>query len=275
VEHGRDALAVRVLRFAASRFRAAEDWALLAGAAGRTGDDAVAADAGRRAIAAGNRDPGLLIVLAAALYHSGDFVGCEHIAQDMLALDAGRAVKLAGLHAMARALAGQGRHVDGHAYAKLADELGREGEMPDELARDLAETLESIVAQDAPPVRTSLELSMERHACDELEAGAFESLVAAVSSPSWGIARIALAACEVRRDDEGGIPVAPRALDAALTILARSRGASHPDAVLARIRALRIRDNAFLQIDPPPPLGVRFTVDEFERAYAARAKALT
>ena len=43
-----------------------------------------------------------------------------------------------------------------------------------------------------------------------------------------------------------------------------------PEAVLARIRALRIRDNAFIQIDPPPPLGLRYTPEEFERAYAER-----
>jgi hypothetical protein len=119
-------------------------------------------------------------------------------------------------------------------------------------------------------VRTSAELSLERQACDELEAGKFESLIAAVSSPSWGIAHAALAACEVRRDDEGGIPVSPRALDAALEILARSTGATQPDAVLARIRALRIRDNAFIQSDPPPPLGARQTPEQFEREYAER-----
>jgi hypothetical protein len=266
VDCGHDALAVRILRYAARQFRTAEDWALLAGAAHRTGDDAVAADAGRRAIAAGNQDLGLLIGLAASLYRLGDFVGCEQLAQDMIALDAGRDVKLAGLHAMARALAGQGRHVDAHAYARAVDELGPDGE----LAAELAETMARIVAQDAPPVRPSLELSMERQACDELEAGGYESLITAISSPSWPIARVALAACEVRRDDESGIPVAPRALDAALAILARSRGARDPDAVLARIRALRIRDNAFLQIDPPPPLGLRFTADDFERAYAER-----
>jgi hypothetical protein len=121
-------------------------------------------------------------------------------------------------------------------------------------------------------VRPSVELSLERQACDELEAGKFESLVSAVSSPSWGIARVALAACEVRRDDESGIPVSPRALDAALVILERSAGATQPEAVLARIRALRIRDNAFIQIDPPPPLGARFTPEEFERAYLERER---
>jgi hypothetical protein len=44
------------------------------------------------------------------------------------------------------------------------------------------------------------------------------------------------------------------------------------DAVLARIRAMRIRDNAFIQIDPPPPLGLRYTTEEFDTAYAERER---
>ncbi len=62
----------------------------------------------------------------------------------------------------------------------------------------------------------------------------------------------------------------PRALDAAVAMLGRTEGATNPDATLARIRALRIRDNAFIQIDPPPPLGIRYSVEEFERAYQDR-----
>jgi hypothetical protein len=42
--------------------------------------------------------------------------------------------------------------------------------------------------------------------------------------------------------------------------------------VLARIRALRIRDNAFIQIDTPPPLGLRYSQQDFERAYLERDK---
>ena len=268
VECGRDREAVRVLRYATRWSGAAEDWAMLATAAHRAGDDPVAAVAGRRALTLGASDVGVLAAVATSLYRIGEFVACEQVAQQLIALGGDRAAKAAGLHAMARALAGQGRHVDAHPYAKAADELTPDGE----LAADLAETMERIVGQQAPPVRPSVEPAMERQACDDLEAGNFDLLVPAVSSPSWGIARVALAACELRRHDEGGVPVSPRALDAAIVVLQRSQGATHPDAVLARIRALRIRDNAFIQIDPPPPLGVRFTAEEFERAYAERAR---
>ena len=169
---------------------------------------------------------------------------------------------------MARALAGQGRHVDAHPYAKEAQRLGPSGE----LASDLIETMDHIVAQQTPPVRPSPELTMERRAFTELESGNFEVLAPAVASPSWGITRAALAACEFRTIDESGIPVPPRALEAAIAVLGRTVGALHPDAVLARVRALRIRDNAFIQIDPPPPLGTRLSSEEFERAYMDRDK---
>jgi len=273
VDAGRDADAVRVLAYAARRFRTAEDWAMLAAAAHRAEDDAVAAMAGRRAVALGTRDPAVLAALATSLYRIGEFVECEQLAQQLIA-ETDRAAKLAGLHAMARSLAGQGRHVEALRYAKAADDLAPGGEIDGvidgELAADLADTMDRIVGQDAPPVRDSVELSLERQACDDLEAGKFDSLIAAVTSPSWPIARVALAACEVRRDDESGIPVSPRALDAAVAILERTEGATQAEAVLARIRALRIRDNAFIQIDPPPPLGARYTPEDFEQAYAER-----
>ena len=265
-ECGRNVDAIPVLRYASRRFRTAEDWALLAHTASRADNDGVAVEAGRRALALGIRDPQLLVALATSLYRMGDFVDCEKIAQQLIADGGPRESRVAGLHAMARALAGQGRHVDAHPYAKAAAELGPHSDH----AAELIETMDRIVAQQEPPVRPSIEMSMERQAYFDLEAGKFETLVSAISSPSWGIARVALAACEFRKEDESGIPVAPRALDGAISILGRSEGATSPEAVLARVRALRIRDNAFIQIDPPPPLGLRFTPQEFDRAYSER-----
>ncbi|MBS1118523.1 MAG: hypothetical protein H6Q90_751 [Deltaproteobacteria bacterium] len=268
IDAGRHAEAVPILRYASRRFRTAADWATLAGAAARSNNDPVAVDAGRHAFALGAKDTPLLVLLATSLYRMGDFVECERIAQLLIAEGGPREARVAGLHAMARALAGQGRHVDAHPYARAAAELGPDGE----LAAELIETMDRIVGQLIPPTRPSIELSMERQACAELEAGKFDTLLTAISSPSWGIARAALAACEFRRDDESGIPVSPRALEGSIAILERSAGATHPEAVLARIRALRIRDSAFIQIDPPPPLGLRYTPEEFERELADRAR---
>ena len=266
VEAGRFAEATTILRYAARRFRAPDDFALLCTTAAKAGNDAVAVEAGKRAVVLGATDPEMLMALATALYHVGEFVECEKIAQQLMTGRTDKTIRIVGLHAMARALAGQGRHVDAHPYAKEAARLGPNGE----LAAELIETMDRIVAQQEPPVRPSPERSMERTAWADLEAGRFASLTSAITSPSWGITRAALAACEFRTDDESGIPVAPRALDAAITVLDRTRGGTHIDAVLARIRALRIRDNAFIQIDPPPPLGVRYSTEDFERAYAER-----
>ncbi|MBA2544650.1 MAG: hypothetical protein H0V17_33715, partial [Deltaproteobacteria bacterium] len=266
LDGGRPGEAVPLLRYAARRYRTGEDWTALAIAASRSDNDAVAIDAGRRAMQLGAKDPQLLMALSRGLYRLGDFAGCERIAQQLISDSGPRDARIAGLHAMARALAGQGRHVDAHPYAKAAAELGPNGD----LAAELIETMDRIVAQQTPPVRTSPEYSIERTAYADLEAGAFGSLVGAITSPSFGVARVALAACEFRTEDESGIPVSPRALDGAVAILQRTEGATVVDAVLARIRALKIRDNAFIQIDPPPPLGLRCTPEEFDRLYAER-----
>ena len=267
VDTGRFADAVPVLRFASRRFRSADEWALLAITADRAGNDAIAIEAGRRAVELGSNDLGVLVAVATGLYRLGEWVECESVAQQLIgARTQQREVRVVGLHAMARALAGQGRHVDAHPYAKEAQRLQPTGA----LAADLVETMNRIIAQQEPPVRQSSEYTMERQAWDDLESGSFELLAPAITSPSWGITRAALAASEFRTLDESGIPVAPRALEAAMTVLTRTIGATKPDAVLARIRALRIRDNAFIQIDPPPPLGVRLSEEEFERAYTDR-----
>jgi hypothetical protein len=264
---GRFAEAVPVLRYASRRFRSAEDWAVLAAVGYRADQDAVAVEAGRRALQLGATEPEVLMALATGLYRLGEFVECEQVASQLIASrSVHRDMRAVGFHAMARALAGQGRHVDAHRYAKEASRLQPSGE----LAVALSETMEHIIAQQSPPVRPSPEATMERQAFADLEASKLDLLEAAVTSPSWGITRAALVACEFRRDEESGIPVAPRALEAAVAILGRSTGAATPDAVLARIRALEIRDNAFIQIDPPPPLGVRYTREDFDRAYAER-----
>ena len=267
VDSGRFVDAVPILRYASRRFRTAEDWANLTAAAGWAENDGVVVDAGRRALELGAPDPKLKMQFVTALYRIGEFVECEDVAKQMMT-DPNRETRLVGLHAMARALAGQGRHVDAHPYAKAAAELGPNGD----LAAELIETLDRIVAQQDPPIVTSTENSMERQACRDLEAGRFDMLAPAISSPSWGVARVALLACEFRTEDESGIPVSPRALDAALAILDGTAGQRDPEAVLARVRALRIRDNAFIQIDPPPPLGLRFAPEEFERLYAERER---
>ncbi|HTR53248.1 MAG TPA: hypothetical protein VMJ10_21280 [Kofleriaceae bacterium] len=266
-ETGHHAQAVPILQYASRRFRSADDWALLAVVALRAEREEIAVDAGRRAVKAGSTDVEMLVALATALYRVGEFVECEQVAKQLIDPRTPRDARIVGLHAMARALAGQGRHVDAHPYAKEAARLGPNGA----IAAELIETMDRIVAQQTPTVRATAEVAHERAAFLDLEAGRFEQIANATASPSWAITRAALAAREFRKEDESGIPVSPRALEAALVVLGRTVGATDVDAVLARVRALRIRDSAFIQIDPPPPLGARMTWEEFERAYRDRS----
>src|SRR5204863_372815 len=83
VDGGRHADAIPLLRYAARRFRSAEDWALLALTAYKAGDDAVAVEAGRQAIRFGSMDSEVLTALATGLYRLGEFVECEKIAQQL------------------------------------------------------------------------------------------------------------------------------------------------------------------------------------------------
>ena len=333
VDAGEFAAAVPILRYAVRWSPTAPDLALLATAAHRTGNHAIAVVAGKRAMNLGSSAPEVLIALAISSYRLGHFFDCEQIASGIFATNAPPTVHTVGRLAMARALVGQHRYGEAleHAQAisvfdpsahsllgsaahpgtagvfdpsahsllgsaahpgtagsgdpsahsllgahpgdpgkSLSRDTAGSGDLPGELATDLVETMACIVAKRPPPIEASAEASAERLAFFDLEAGHFESLVAEIANPSWPIARAALCACEFRTETEHGIPVSPRALDAALVALARSRGETTCDAVLARIHALRIRENAYIQVDPPPPLGHRYTAGEFDRIFRER-----
>ncbi|MBK7535290.1 MAG: hypothetical protein IPI49_07915 [Myxococcales bacterium] len=270
LESGQPDAALRILRYASRRFRTPEAWQTLATAATLVGEHRVACQALRRAIAAGaHLETPLLARYATALMRVGEFAECEEIATRLIAKAGGdREAKIIGLHCMARALAGQGRHVDGHAYAKAARELGPSRA----LARELDETMERIVAQETMPVAGGSEDSPERQDFAALEAGDTDLAAEALDSDSWMRVRAALAATEFRQIEENGVPVAAVAIDAARQLLARSIGSLSLDATLCRIRALRILDNAFVQIDPPPPMGSRLSAEQFERQYQDRER---
>lgn len=262
--------ALRVLRYAARRFRTSEAWQTLAAAATLVGEHHVACQALRRAIAAGaHLEVPLLARYATALSRVGEFDECEEVATQLIAkAGSDRDAKVVGLHCMARALAGVGRHLDAHAYAKAAQELGPSRAM----AREVEETMERIIAQETMPTIGGSEASPERKAFGALEEGDVAAAAEELDSDSWMRVRAALAAAELRRVEENGVPVAAAAIDAARQILARTIGTLNMDAALCRLRALRILDNAFVQIDPPPPMGSRLTSEQFERQYQERER---
>ena len=135
--------------------------------------------------------------------------------------------------------------------------------------------MDRIVAQQTPPVRAVAELSMERRAFARSRGRpTFESLDVRDREPVVGHrARRARRVRVPHATTRAASRSSPRALDAAVDD-PRPHASARPraDAVLARIRALRIRDNAFIQIDPPPPLGLRYSAEEFEKQFTERSR---
>ncbi len=263
--------AVLAFRYASPRFTTAEEWRLLAVAGWYAEDDAASALAYGKMLELGApADAQTLHGLASALYHTGQWQRCEPIARQLIDVAGGDATyRSCGLHAMARALAGQGQFGDA---LRIATEAAQMNPLADNKA-EFEETVRLCRAQETPPFKPTPEGSIERRAWDALADGDFAAVEQmAISGNSWGLFRAALAASEFRFDSDNNVPVPGKALDGALMVLDRTIGNPLPDACLARIRALRIRENAFIQIDPPPPMGARMRREEFEQALAQRAR---
>ncbi|MCB9573009.1 MAG: hypothetical protein H6709_13075, partial [Kofleriaceae bacterium] len=281
MQAGRYAEATLALRYAMPRLTTPDDWRMLAVSAWYAEDDAVAAIGYQRYLDAGAAaDPQTLHGLATALYASGQWDRCEEVARRLLAVAGDDPTfRACGLHAMARALAGRGKFGDA---ARCATEAAQLAPLADAVA-EYQETARLCQAGEAPPWKPSPETSVERTAWDALAAGDMatpERL--AMHGNSWGLFRAALTASEARGDRDQAAPVASRAIDAAQLVLDRSVGTTAIDAALCRVAALRIREHAGVQIDPPPPLGSRMSRDRFEQegrrrggagASAARAAA--
>jgi hypothetical protein len=97
------------------------------------------------------------------------------------------------------------------------------------------------------------------------------------------VRRAALAAARFRLPSENDLDVTPRALAAALAALADGSGVGRPaapggaadrDALLCRLLALEIREQACFARDPAPRLGERLLRDAFHRDFRARGGAV-
>jgi tetratricopeptide (TPR) repeat protein len=295
VDAGRYADGVLAYRYAALAFTTAEDWRLLALAAQRADDREVAVHAYQRCMAAGGAiDAATLLAYVTSLNVIGQWKEAEAVADRLIEMTEHQPlVRAAGLHALALALAGQNKFPEAAKYAREAVALnpamlGSDGASTapsygdsgsavagSRDADDIRETLRCIEARQGPPVERGPESSVERRAFDALAAGDPHTPEAlARDANSWGLARAALAAVEMRRSDDVTLTVPGRVLEAAVRMLDRTAGAQQPDAILCRLRALRIRENAFIQIDPPPPAGAtRMTPDELEERHHERVRA--
>ncbi len=271
-QHAGALIAYRYAAMTSPAFETADDWRLLAVAAWYAEDDAQTAIGYERYLAAGGHgDPQTLHGLAGALYRTGQWVRCEEIARQLIQT-AGNdpTYRSCGLHAMARALAGQSRFGDATRCALEAQQLNPLADN----AEEFAQTVKLCQAMQRPPALTSRETSPERRAWDAIAAGDFatpEQLAA--SGNSWGLFRAALTASELRGDADASTPVSAKALEASRMVLDRTIGNPIVDAALCRTRALRLRENAFIQIDASPPLGPRRSREEFEDEYARRSRS--
>ncbi len=268
-QHGRPVEAVRALRLAALRFRTADEWRFLATAAWYAEDPETAAAACRAMIAAGApSDPPTLHLLLSGLVRSGQWAEAEQAAQRLGAI-AGADPTWAALAAggRARALCGQGRYGEALPWAERAAAMNGVAEH----APELADTLACARNRTPPAHRPGARSRPGARALALLVAGDVAGCARmARDGTTWDVRTAELLAAAVRAPGEDDRLLSPRALEAASGILDRSCGAVERDAVRARILALRIVEDAFIQIDPPPPLGARVDAAAFERLWADR-----
>jgi len=103
-----------------------------------------------------------------------------------------------------------------------------------------------------------------------LESGDFAAAAALIDDSSWRVRRVALGAVRFRTASENDVDVTPRARATASAILADTAGSLDREAVLSRMLALEIREQAYFARDPVPRLGDRMTREAFYREFRAR-----
>ncbi len=260
--------AALALRYASLRFRNHDEWRYLAGAAWYAGDHEACADAYRALIAAGAPPtPDMLHYLLVSLCKSGAWAEAEQTAQRLGASAGGDATYAAlAAHGRAVALCGLGRHAEALPWAERALTMNPSPEHAAELKATVAHARE----RTTPPYHAPRNATASARALAALAAGDLAAAEKqAASAGPLSLARLVVA--EVRKDSENERLVSPRAVEAAGDILDRTAGITTPAETLVRVRALRVIDDAFIQIDPPPPLGARVPAGDFERRWRHRA----
>jgi tetratricopeptide (TPR) repeat protein len=263
VAQGRFTEAVQAYCYASYRFQGEARWRELATAAFAAEENEIAVGAFRYCIESGANDPELLASYADALCRIGRWAEAATAAARVIEKASG-SLRAQGLHALATALAGQGLFDEAQPYAREAVALRPS-------SNDFAETLQCIEGGHSPIFAPGPESSIERKVFDALASGdPVTPERTAMYANSWGLARGALAATELKRSNEISLAISGRALEAALKMLDRSVGTLLPDAALCRIRALRIREAAFIQFEPVVPVDQRLPRVEFEERWAQR-----
>jgi tetratricopeptide (TPR) repeat protein len=241
---------------------------------------------------------------AAEALDQGEAARAEKLGRWAIALDPSAA---AAHRTLGAALARQGKVADalhhlvraapgeppGDAIELLGARLGEAGKHAEAAAvraygSRRADRAEAAGALERPRARTGPDRPLpglataHEAAFAQLEAGNFAGAAARADDPSWRVRRAALAATRFRSPSENEHAVTPRALAAALAVLAETSGVGRPaaaggasdrDALLCRMTALEIREGACLARDPAPRLGERMAREAFHRAHRARGGA--
>lgn len=267
LEAGRADEALVLLRYAAHRFTRPEEWSLLAVAAWHARRPGVAADAYQRYIDAGGElTPDVLAAYVSMLISGGRFTDAAPWAHRLLeASQQAPAYRAVALGSMASVLLGQGRFAEAarqarDARALLAGDDGRA--MDDLLARCEARQQPARIADPDDDVERQALLALARG-----DTAAVLRLGGGLDEERGGVLAAALHAVSERTSADD-----TAALTAAARVLTRTIGATSDAAVHARLTALRLREDAFILIDPPPVPRGPLDVAGFDAAFAARSQ---
>ncbi len=157
----------------------------------------------------------------------------------------------AQLETYSRACSGLGKHDEGVSLAQEALERNKHSAV----AALYRTTLEQ--AKERHPttfVDSPLPVKLRVPAYVALDNGDFATAAAALTERAWGVRRAALVAARHRTPAERSLTVTARARAAASSVLAMSVGLMDRDAMVCRMTALAIREQAMFARDPLPRL---------------------
>jgi tetratricopeptide (TPR) repeat protein len=265
--------AVKLYRFAERSFRTAEGWLALGGAAWFNEDDELAADAYSKAfeVQPSALDASQLAAYATALNNVGRYAEALSIADRLEKSSGGDSqLEAASAHAKARALLGQGKFEPAATWVRRALEAKPSAPLADVYQATLA--LCTRREMPSPPKQRSASLSAR--AREALQQGAFaRARELAEQEGSWVGARLVMAAVEYRDAGDSDRVVSRAASEVYAPMLEQTQGLLDLDAVLVRLQALRLRENALVPVDAPPRLGPLLTRETFEAKYLERMSA--
>jgi tetratricopeptide (TPR) repeat protein len=263
--------ATKALSAASHRFAGDDDWAQLGRVARLAGEDETAADAFGRAyhLRNGQLAPADLAGYASALAAIGDAARCEEAVERLRVAAANDPVQsAAGLHALARARLANGRFPEA---AQLAQQAAAMCSIP-EVRKEYNDTAALAARGQKPPQKPLRAADPKHQALAALAAGDPARARALAQQGGFGPLRASVTAALFRSDQEAGMPVSMAARAAVDTTLQYTMGQVDRDAAMARILALKVREDASYPADPPPPLPRRAPPGELDAYLAHRRR---